>query len=744
MAEDTEKQIAKEDKAEEKVQADAAKKKKVAGVLSVIPQTAIAGAAMSKAVQREESSKMDNLEEKKADIITKGHKEDAEKRKKDAEEAAGSAGAEGGAGAPVQGGSASAGGGSQGKGVWGTLKSAGGTVGKGTAFVGGAAIGAMAAGGSVGSAVSAHVKQKENMFFLAILFISLLDALNNMSRSTTTVQINIFLLVCIGVLLLASLLFPTKMLFAVIGLGVVGFIFYQTGYMSYNLPTFSASILFFFVFLIIFFWAWLGVFSVEGQGLFSRESLKIFALCLGLSALAYFMPLIRSAYLPSNAIIDGIIVVAPVWLVYMLFFKADTQMIKMLGGLYIIFWLLLILFKSGAAQAVVYGTAKTAQDVENLKGQATKTQKELTGESIHGEVKEGSKKIFIGVELLDPLIGYGSKFDPDTDMTIKVGAQVHTYGGFMPDETSTLSTSLTCYGGSSDVVKSTSEFIDISKFSLATMNRKTFSGDTIIPEDVTCTYEAKSRKNQVIVMQAVSRGFVTGAYIENFYIDKTSLTNRLKRYALDNKKTLSSVADVRSAIGSIDEYSDLPSRVYSYSDNSPALLVMTTSDFPLVGIDNTEGGMVNLKVAIENKVPTSGKVGTFNGRVEKLSKVELTIPSGLSPASSGCSAWTKSGNTITLSSGSLTTMNTKLKKLKKGEQARLPDCALTLSDATAILLKTDRPNPATVYGQIYYDYSVQRSYSITSQNTKPAKNTTTSTPVVATKNTTGANGTATA
>ncbi|MBU0461562.1 MAG: hypothetical protein KJ574_03165 [Nanoarchaeota archaeon] len=615
---------------------------------------------------------------------------------------------------------------------WGTsaggaLSRGGGLAVAGAGVVGGAVGGAI--GGAMGSAgqgaqtLGQHMK--ENTFFLFVLFISLLDAFNNMSRGGNTVNLNLFLLICIGVLLVSSFIMPTKMLWAIIGLIVTGIVMNYLGYLSYAVPTIAANFFFFFAYLVLFMWAWMGPFKAEGGTMFSKDNLKIFVLCLGLSALGYFMPVIRNTWLPPSAVLDGFIIVAPPWLVYMLLFKADTQLIKVLGGMYIIFWVGIFLLKSGIAQAAVFEAAKAAEEgrgevdtkkglnalVDDLRDQITKTQKELRGEDIHGEVNEETRNIFVGVELQDPLLPNRLKFDYAEDTTIRVSAGIHSYG-----YKNEVPVTLDCYGVSIDKYKPSSDFIDLTPFSIASVSPQGFSENIIIPEEVTCRYTAATSKNQIVVIQATAANFLTTSYIENFFIDRTNFRNRLSKYAMDNKRPLDTVASVRAAIGAIPEYQGLPSTVYSFSDNGPAMFKMATSDFPLIGIDETEGGSIILRSAIENHLATSGPASNLNGRIEKLNSVTMIMPEGFTISSTECPGWTQNGNTISLNEEELTKITTKLHKLKKNEQERLPDCKLTLTDRNIILLKTDRPNPATFNGAVTYDYTVQRFFTVISTN----------------------------
>jgi hypothetical protein len=237
-----------------------------------------------------------------------------------------------------------------------------------------------------------------------------------------------------------------------------------------------------------------------------------------------------------------------------------------------------------------------------------------------------------------------------------------------------------------------------------------FQQDVFIPEDVKCDFTATNNTDQTIVMSGTAR-FNTDAFIENYFIDKASLTSRLQTYAADNSRTLDNQEEVALAVQSIPEYSGIPTRVVSFSDQGPGLLVMATSSFPLIGIDDQS--TVNLKVAIENKLPTSvPKKPDLNGRIRQINSLEILIPNGLQKASSGCEDWQQQGNKLILADAKRNSLNNELKNVKKSNQLKIAECMLIMADKDLLLSKLDRPNPAEFVGSVDYDYEVQKRFNV--------------------------------
>jgi len=663
------------------------------------PEGMVAGEILDAKAQKDAQEKQEAQQQK-----------DAEQKKKDAEQQAGQA--EGAASSP----------------------GSGGKVGKGLAFAGGAAAGAIAAGGTAAGNVSASVGEhvKENPFFLFVLFVSLLDAFNNMSRGASPVQVNMMMTVSIVVLLIMSMAAPTKILFGVLGLIVMGFVFAWTGYLNYEISTgIPASALFFILFLIIFFWAWMGVFKEEGNFI-SKGNLKIAGLSFALSALAFYMPIIRDNFLPAGTLIDGIVVIAPVWLVYLMIFKPETQLVKTLGAFYIIFWIIFFLVKGGVVAAVMDQATfaqkegaedeskKGAQDiVETLKKEIETTGKVLRGEALAREVSPETKNLFIGMELQDPYFANKLKFDPDIDRTLTISSRLN-YMGYKTLAQGTLA----CYAATTTEVKSSDDLWDPLRFSIGTSDPSNFMQnipDVIDSDNVKCTYDSASRKHQTLFIQADATQMTTGAHIEPYFIDNANLEQRLTSYVQSTKSQINTIPERIAVYVSL--YEGLPTKMTSYSDKGPALLVIGTEEpFPLIGVDASK--TVTLKSAVENLFPTSVKVKDVKGRIAQLYSVTIILPDGFAPASGGCDGWTASGDRIVINQDKLEIVNKKLKKLKEGKQEFLPDCKLAMTDRDTLLLKPDKPNVAPFDGIMSYAYTIQRTFKITSEKPTAPKNTT--------------------
>ncbi|MFQ5475018.1 MAG: hypothetical protein ACE5DM_04235, partial [Candidatus Nanoarchaeia archaeon] len=573
-----------------------------------------------------------------------------------------------------------------------------------------------------------------------------LDGFNNMMRGTDWVQLNILLLIAIVILLLVSLAAPRKMFWAVLGIILTGLVLYITGYLSLNIPVGPATMVFLLAYIIIFVWTWL-IFKKE-EPIYSKSNLKIGLFYVILSACAYYIfPLVILPKITEVWIQGVFIFLARPWLAYLLIGKRETKLVGGLGAVYIGTIIIILVVGSGLP-AVIMKQAAAAEaggggaNVDSKQGFSalldkvkndfqktySQTQKGIKGENIEGEVNEETRKLFIGVEFQDPLLGNKKKFDPDTDKTLEITARIHSYG-----YKSSVPVTMSCFGSSTDVIQKTNEFIDPGRFSLATIRPESFSENVFIPEDVKCIYNPASSKNQVIALLARADNFRTDAYVENNFIDKESLRNRLERYALDTRRGLDTSAAVRSAVASIPEYEGVPQKVMSFSDNGPATLLLATDDFPVIGIDDE--ATITLKVAVENKVTSVGSPKQTHGRIEKVNSISVIIPAGLAPASVGCEAWSQQGKTITLSGGALAEFNAKVKKIKKDEQERFPDCALVMTDRETLLLKPDRPNPAAFTGSVDYDYAVQRTFSVKTTQKKTSSSGSASTSSVKTTNT---------
>ena len=105
-----------------------------------------------------------------------------------------------------------------------------------------------------------------------------------------------------------------------------------------------AGIMFFF-YIVLFLYAFVVVFEHEWS---------MFAVLFSLSLFSYLLPLIRSWILtiisqvistPSAVFVDGLMVLAPVWIVYLMISHNESGLVKTFSSIYITFWLTLFIIQ---------------------------------------------------------------------------------------------------------------------------------------------------------------------------------------------------------------------------------------------------------------------------------------------------------------------------------------------------------------------------------------------------------------
>jgi hypothetical protein len=94
-----------------------------------------------------------------------------------------------------------------------------------------------------------------------------------------------------------------------------------------------------FLYTFIWLWSFLGVFKEEGEVLNTRYM----GLGLGLSLLGFLLPYFRNifgSFLPA-AVANGIMVFAPVWVIYIMYFAPAPSWVTRFGAVYLAFWIII-------------------------------------------------------------------------------------------------------------------------------------------------------------------------------------------------------------------------------------------------------------------------------------------------------------------------------------------------------------------------------------------------------------------
>ncbi|MBI4739327.1 hypothetical protein HY772_07320 [Candidatus Woesearchaeota archaeon] len=352
--------------------------------------------------------------------------------------------------------------------------------------------------------------------------------------------------------------------------------------------------------------------------------------------------------------------------------------------------------KQSAIVSVEKGKEGFAGIAQEFKRSWQRNTQIATGEYIQGDVDKTTKE-FVGIQYKPPLLPNPKKI--------------------LQGEPAEFSTRLHGFGNKHSMTASTTcSLKDRELFSVTTtagetkIDRDPGVQQIITPEqvkdqlsfteDVTCYPKITACGNYRITYSTQVDSMRTDAFLQNNFIQKKVLRDRLEAYAKEKQISLDDEGAVNSAIRSI--WPELSSSI-SISDKGPVKLLLLTEKLPLIGID--ENTNLKLKVGVEN---------TIDGWIKKIDTVSVTIPEGFRVSSgesvsgqSLCPSWIQSGQTLSLSPQYLQTIQESLAGVDKSLQKVFPSCHITLDQSSAAFIVENEPTPATFTASVIYSYVIQ-------------------------------------
>lgn len=363
-------------------------------------------------------------------------------------------------------------------------------------------------------------------------------------------------------------------------------------------------------------------------------------------------------------------------------------------------------YQSGdAAQSFFVSTEKTTGGLEAIKKEFERSWKKntqiATGEYIEGGVDKTVKE-FVGIQYKPPLLPNPKKLLQNEPA--EFSTRLHGFGNKHP-----MTATTTC------ALKDRQLFTTTTTAGETKIDR--FPGDeqAVTPqqvkdqlsftEDITCYPKITTCGNYRVTYSTQVDSLRTDAFLQNNFIQKKVLKDRLEAHAKEKQTNLDDEGEVSSAIRSI--WPELGNTI-SISDKGPVKLLLLTEKAPLIGLDpNTN---LKLKVGVENSI---------GGWMRKIDAVSVTIPEGFhvsggesATGQSLCSAWVQNGRTLTLSTHYLQTIQESLTTVDKSLQKVFPSCHVTIDPGSSAFIVENEPTPATFTASITYSYVIQEGYDL--------------------------------
>ncbi|MBI5398853.1 hypothetical protein HZB03_05305 [Candidatus Woesearchaeota archaeon] len=319
-----------------------------------------------------------------------------------------------------------------------------------------------------------------------------------------------------------------------------------------------------------------------------------------------------------------------------------------------------------------------------------------TGEYIQGDVDKTVKE-FVGIQYKPPLLPNPKKILQGEPA--EFSTRLHGFGNKHP-----MTASTTCSLKDRELFSTTTTAgqtkIDRDPGEPQTVTPEQVKDQLSFTEDITCYPKITSCGNYRITYSTQVDSMRTDAFLQNNFIQKKVLRDRLEAYAREKQLSLDDEGEVSSAIRSI--WPELGNSI-SLSDKGPVKLLLLTEKLPLIGID--ENTNIKLKVGVEN---------TIDGWIKKIDTVSITIPEGFRISSgesasgqSLCPGWVQSGRTVSLSQQYLQTIQESLTGIDKTLQKVFPSCHITLDTSSMAFVVENEPTPATFTASIIYSYVIQ-------------------------------------
>ena len=380
-----------------------------------------------------------------------------------------------------------------------------------------------------------------------------------------------------------------------------------------------------------------------------------------------------------------------------------------------------------AADDVTYGGKNALSKlIDNFKLSWKKNEQIYKGDYVEG--KQTKTKEFVGVEWLNPWTPNPAKYfipspiDIDSRESIEFRSRVH---GFGYDED--IVTMVTCHVVRRSIFKKspgTFQRLDDATVSPVFPEVITAASNfdeerTCYPQNITCP------EAYLVYFTALSEGFVTRAELQNAYIEKNFLEEKLKVYARDKELTLDNENEVIAALKDMyPEVAHLDG--ISESDKAPIKLIIQTEKMPLIGIDTGTGsfggiGSQNNQIASKKLKIQVSVENMVEGTVDTVHALKVVIPDGFGVAKPNqiggvqvdfCSGWTakeeNGRNVLYLNNPE----KYEFYELEHTLQKSMPSCHLEILDPKKVLRLPNEPNDVLILAEIEYEYGTQKEYKL--------------------------------